>query len=481
MPDIADYDEAMLSAKYCLQPTHLRTGKVFKEKVGPKNQPHLQKTIVWAKSGTYAVVYRLDMPAPDPPKAIRCFLSQVGEETRERYNAFSRWLPQHAAPFTVGFKFHEKGIKAKGCIQPVLEMDFVDGRTLLEEVEELCRAKNQAKLRNLCEKWRELTAEMDRLQMAHGDLAGQDVMVTSNGRLVLIDYDGIYFPDPVLQKYPSRELGSYAFHHKHASKHRDYNERMDDFSALANYVALLAYCAAPELFARFGSPCDGKLLYEARDLEDPRHSEVFHKLRSLPGAELQHFLPILEQACVGPLDQVPRFTALFGPATAVVSSSPQTLAEANSLTERKSLMSYSQPWSTDNPGCCIFLLDQSGSMMDPFGGNSSAHGQLLKDAVANILNSTISRIGKESRKGTEIRPRVELAVIGYGAGVGSALSSRDFGGKDLISIAELFTNPLRVEKRKKKIYHAETGEEEERDVEFRVWVEPAAGQRDTHV
>lgn len=133
-------------------------------------------------------------------------------------------------------------------------------------------------------------------------------------------------------------------------------------------------------------------------------------------------------------------------------------------------MPYEQSWCVDYPGCAIFLLDRSKSMDDPFVGESLARGQQLKNAVATILNKTIKRIADACRRGTEIRRRVDIAVIGYGAGgVRSALPP-NFGNQDLVSIADLMDHPLKVDTRQKEIYHPETGEVEMRDEKFPVWV-----------
>jgi uncharacterized protein YegL len=135
-------------------------------------------------------------------------------------------------------------------------------------------------------------------------------------------------------------------------------------------------------------------------------------------------------------------------------------------------MPYTKQWSAANPGCLILLLDRSTSMNDKFGGKSLAAGEKLKDQVAVVVNNTIGKLANASRKETEIRPRVEVAVIGYGAGgVASALPS-SLTGKDLVPISDLFASAVRVEKKTQPVYHKELGETEMREIEFPIWVEP---------
>jgi hypothetical protein len=138
-------------------------------------------------------------------------------------------------------------------------------------------------------------------------------------------------------------------------------------------------------------------------------------------------------------------------------------------------MAYQMNMSATNPGLVIFLLDQSGSMEDEFQGESLARGQKLMDAVAAIVNKTIHKIGLSCVKGDVIRPRVDIAVIGYNGaqGVHSALPDV-YGGKEIVSIAELMERNLRVEERKQKVYSPETGEYQDISIQFPIWFDPCA-------
>jgi hypothetical protein len=129
-------------------------------------------------------------------------------------------------------------------------------------------------------------------------------------------------------------------------------------------------------------------------------------------------------------------------------------------------MSYTKPWRVGEPGCVIFILDQSGR-------TAERHGLPLRwmDLVANLANETIRKLADASRKGFEIRPRVEIAILGYGSGVRSSLPPA-LAGRDLATITELFAHTIRVETKTIPVYHKELGETEMREVEFRVWVEP---------
>ena len=134
-------------------------------------------------------------------------------------------------------------------------------------------------------------------------------------------------------------------------------------------------------------------------------------------------------------------------------------------------MSYSKPWGSSHPGCVIFLVDQSGSMTDPFGGNAFGAGRRKMDAVATVLNNCINEMGRRCVKGAVVSPRVHVAVIGYGGDRAKSVLPGALAGKELVPINELMENPLRVENRIRKDMD-DTGQLIEYTVDFPVWVEP---------
>jgi hypothetical protein len=142
-------------------------------------------------------------------------------------------------------------------------------------------------------------------------------------------------------------------------------------------------------------------------------------------------------------------------------------------------MPYKQRWESTKPGCLIFLLDQSGSMSDPFGSTQIGAGKRKCDMVATILNSFLNELIitntiAQSDNTTIVKPRADVAVIGYeGDFVGSALGGM-LGSMDFVSLPDLLNNPLDIERRVKKEMD-DTGQIVELPVPFPVWVKPVAG------
>ncbi|QBD80578.1 VWA domain-containing protein [Ktedonosporobacter rubrisoli] len=140
---------------------------------------------------------------------------------------------------------------------------------------------------------------------------------------------------------------------------------------------------------------------------------------------------------------------------------------------------YTQVWGGSHPGCLIFLLDQSGSMADPFGAAQAGAGRRKCDMVATVLNGFLNELivtNTVAQKDgtTEVRPRAEVTVIGYeGISVCPVLAG-ELEGRNFVGLPELQMNPLDIERRKRKEID-DTGQEVEISVPFPVWVKPRAG------
>ena len=130
---------------------------------------------------------------------------------------------------------------------------------------------------------------------------------------------------------------------------------------------------------------------------------------------------------------------------------------------------YSAQITRANPTCVLLVIDQSGSMADPFSGD-----QVLRkaDFVADVVNHTLHDLVIRCTKTEEVRNYYHVSVIGYGRYVGTA-----FGGlladRLIAPIAEVAEYPLRVETRLKRVSDG-VGGIVEMPVRFPVWVYPTA-------
>ena len=132
-------------------------------------------------------------------------------------------------------------------------------------------------------------------------------------------------------------------------------------------------------------------------------------------------------------------------------------------------MSYSAEISRANPTCFVFVIDQSRSMADPF---PAQPGTRKADGVSDALNRQLQELVLRCAKSEGIRDYMFVAVIGYGARVGPALSGA-LTGKQLVSISEIANSPTRIEERTKKVDDGAGGLAEQK-VKFPVWFDPVA-------
>lgn len=130
-------------------------------------------------------------------------------------------------------------------------------------------------------------------------------------------------------------------------------------------------------------------------------------------------------------------------------------------------MEYSAEISRRAPTAFVLLIDQSGSMAEPFGLDAS---RSKAEFVADVVNKWIDTLVLRCSKGTEVRHYFDIAVLGYGGSVRSALPSIRNGFSPIAAFAD---QPLRIEDRTRTVDDGAGGVVETR-VKFRVWVDPRA-------
>src|SRR5439155_7426366 len=111
-------------------------------------------------------------------------------------------------------------------------------------------------------------------------------------------------------------------------------------------------------------------------------------------------------------------------------------------------MAYQAEISRKNPGCFLFLIDQSESMEDPFGGGEA--GRRKAEELATILNKLIHTLCIRCSKSDSIYDYFHVGVLGYSEESCKPALGGELSGHSLVPISELASKPLRIEERKKK-------------------------------
>ncbi|QBD80786.1 hypothetical protein EPA93_34395 [Ktedonosporobacter rubrisoli] len=304
------YDDAMRFAaiRLKIQDPELKQGKVETSKaqtaLGTLERP-------WGIEGGFAVVYKFRTRSGSF-RALRCFRVPMSPDMQFRYERLGPYFHMHLPAITTDFTYHASGILVKEAgqpdtVYPIIEMDWIEGDTLSDKIDALCRQRDKAGLKTLSQQWLALITCLHKAGVAHGDLAGQNVMVRHDGRLVLIDYDGVYIP--AFAQLNSIVLGQPDYQHPQSAQ-RKFNEHMDAFSALVIYVVLLALSLAPDLWNAYtrrgnrGEALDSNLLFKEDDFKEPQRSKLFRDLELRADPQVQRFILALKQACQQPIDQV---------------------------------------------------------------------------------------------------------------------------------------------------------------------------------
>lgn len=306
VPTRIDYDEAISPAflKYRLKVAdpELKEGQV--EMVRHQTSAGMLES-PWGMEGGFAIVYKFRRRS-GALRALRVFKRDMEPDTQRRYELMGDYFKAHVSDITADVQYHPVGIalkigqSSKPKTFPLIEMEWVDGLTLVDKLDELCRKRDKASIERLAGEWIGLLRKMRQAGMAHGDLAGLNVMVRPNGRLVLIDYDGVYIP--AFAGMNAVVAGQPDYQHPKMQE-RPFDAWMDEFSGLVIHTALLALRARPELWDRFTVRGDknklknDNLLFAAEDFLNPAQSRVFKELGQLRDTELKAALDALKNAC----------------------------------------------------------------------------------------------------------------------------------------------------------------------------------------
>ncbi|MDY4537365.1 MAG: leucine-rich repeat protein [Sodaliphilus sp.] len=179
-------------------------------------------------SGNFAVVFKMKDESSGKLYAVKCFLRE--QEGRDiAYQQITDELEYVSSNYLCSIKYFQKELFVDSTVSsdtefPVLVMDWAEGVTLDKYVHQHISDKYALQL--ITYQFCKMAAWLMSQPFAHGDLKPDNILVTENGALVLVDYDGMYVP--AMQGQKARELGSPDY--RHPLRTEDcFNEHIDDF------------------------------------------------------------------------------------------------------------------------------------------------------------------------------------------------------------------------------------------------------------
>jgi hypothetical protein len=256
----------------------------------------------------YTCIYKIDQ------WIMRCFCRTEHNDppstVQQRYKYISEFCRQHgtATSALVPVYYIAEGIEVD-CLDrlsdtimdtgvyPIVKMRFIDGLSLGSFI--AANYQDHVTMQRLCTAWLSMIDELERIQMAHGDLDLTNVLVVRKRpdaqiTLKLIDYDNVWIPTVAEHKQP--EFGHEQFQHPaFFSKERPYNAAMDRFSALVIYVSLQALATHPELYRRWGADDTHRLLLSKNDYNAEQRGSFSSHIQQLRDMGIGGLEPYLDE------------------------------------------------------------------------------------------------------------------------------------------------------------------------------------------
>ena len=179
-------------------------------------------------SGNFAVVFKMKDESSGKLYAVKCFLKE--QEGRDiAYQQITDELEYVSSNYLCSIKYFQKELFVDSTVSsdtefPVLLMDWVEGVTLDKYVHQHISDKYALQL--ITYQFCRMAAWLMSQTFAHGDLKPDNILVSEDGALVLVDYDGMFVP--AMQGQKARELGSPDYRHPLRTE-ECFNEHIDDF------------------------------------------------------------------------------------------------------------------------------------------------------------------------------------------------------------------------------------------------------------
>ncbi len=199
----------------------------------------------------------------------------------------------------------QKGFFLNGAIYPIIKMQWVDGTTLDQYLSN--NYEKSETILDLAEQFRDIVRYLEKERIAHGDLQHGNIIV-ENGKIKIIDYDGIYLPE--IDALGADDIGHHNYQHPQRDE-KHYHHLLDRFSAIVIYLGLLAIAKDPRFFRNYNNR--ENIIFKESDFKKPRESQLFKELLNEDSIAFlcENFLTI----CEGKMEDIPSLDEfiLFNP------------------------------------------------------------------------------------------------------------------------------------------------------------------------
>ena len=213
-------------------------------------------------SGNFAVVFKMKDINNGKYYALKCFTREQ-EGRAEAYRLISEELTNLKSSmsdpisdnYLINIKYIENELfvdssNSTDTEYPVLVMDWVAGETLDKFVKrhvenDKMSTHSDEFLKEIALQFIDFAHWISQQEIAHGDIKPDNIIITDNNKLVLVDYDGMYVP--AMKGQMPRENGSPNY--RHPNRPLDvFDETIDNFSLCVIAFSLAAIAINKDVY-----------------------------------------------------------------------------------------------------------------------------------------------------------------------------------------------------------------------------------------
>lgn len=181
---------------------------------------------------------------------MKCY-TKFNASRENIYELIGTHLASKKSPYLIKFKYLKDEMyvfdrKNKGSYYPILLMENVEGETLGNYLKRCCLCNDHEALTHISREFDTMALWLLSEDFAHSDLKYDNIIVTPQKTLRLIDYDGMYVPS--MTGSISTELGTRNFQHPRRNKNF-FNVSIDDFSIALISLILHLLAENPALYS----------------------------------------------------------------------------------------------------------------------------------------------------------------------------------------------------------------------------------------
>lgn len=223
------------------------------------------------------------------------------DDLQKRLQLISNALRSYKLPYFVDFNYTPKALKIGSTYVPGVSMEWVDGKTLSDFIQE---GHPASVYKELADKFMRMCQDFRRVGISHGDLSCANILITPNNNIRLVDYDSVFVPSMGNSFYQITG-GIESFQHPERMKsfsRLKANANDDNFSQQVIYLSLLALAKDTTLSSIVG---EKDLLFEDFSSEYSFVSSRGYKaVAAILDVEIQKRLEELKKAVRGSLSAV---------------------------------------------------------------------------------------------------------------------------------------------------------------------------------